>query len=342
VSLPKRPLGTSGMDITTIGFGTWALGGSGWFFNLGPQPDANSVATMRHAMDLGINWVDTAAVYGLGHSEEVVGKFLREVSPAQRPFVFTKVGMVWDPANRAKEPQRNLRPESIRRECEASLRRLGIDRIDLYQCHWPDQSGTAVEDSWATMLRLAEEGKIRAAGVSNFGADLLQRCEGLGHVQSCQPPFSPINRQAASDEIPWCLNHRTGVIVYSPLQSGLLTERFSSLASLDRNDWRHNAPEFQQPKLGRNLALRDSLAAIARRHAASVSAVAIAWVLAWPGVTAAMAGARTPAQVDGWIQAASLHLSSEDMAEIAAAIQATGAGNGPVQPPEKLAGAPAT
>lgn len=333
MALPTRPLGTSGMSITTLGFGTWALGGNDWFYNLGSQDDSDSLATMRHALELGINWFDTAAVYGLGHSEEVVGRFLRELPRAERPFVFTKCGMVWDENDRTKEPSRVLKPDSIRRECEASLRRLGLERIDLYQCHWPDQTGTAVEDSWSAMIRLVEQGKVRAIGVSNFNADLLEQCEAIGHVQSLQPPFSAINRAAAQNEIPWCVNHLTGVISYSPLQSGLLTEKFMDVSKLSANDWRRLAPDFQEPNLSRNLALRDSLRIIARRHGVSVSAVAMAWVLAWPGITGTIVGARTPAQVDGWIQAAHLQLSNEDIGEIRSAIENSKAGTGPAQPP---------
>jgi aryl-alcohol dehydrogenase-like predicted oxidoreductase len=339
MALPTRPLGSSGMSITTIGFGTWALGGSGWFYSLGGQDDSDSLATMRHALELGINWFDTAAVYGLGHSEEVVGRLLRGLPRAERPFVFTKCGMVWDENDRTKEPRRVLKPDSIRRECEASLRRLGLERIDLYQCHWPDQTGTAIEDSWPAMIRLVEQGKVRAIGASNFNSELLERCEAIGHVQSLQPPFSPINRAAAQNEIPWCVNHQTGVIGYSPLQSGLLTENFTDMSKLSANDWRRLASDFQEPNLSRNLALRDSLRIIARRHRASVSAVAIAWVLAWPGMTGTIVGARTPEQVDGWIQAAHLQLSDEDIDEIRSAIEISKAGTGPAQPANAVEGA---
>jgi aryl-alcohol dehydrogenase-like predicted oxidoreductase len=225
-----------------------------------------------------------------------------------------------------------LKPESIRKECDSSLRRLGIERIDLYQFHWPDEAGTRVEDSWAEMLRLVDAGKIRAAGVSNFDVPLLDRCEAIGHVTSLQPPFSLINRAAAAHEVPWCVRHGTGAICYSPMQSGLLTESFTAdrVASLAEDDWRRRAPEFQQPRLGRNLALRDALRRIATRHDTSVSALAIAWTLAWPGVTGAIVGARTPAQVDGWIDAASLTLAPSDLDEIATATQQTGAGWGPL------------
>jgi aryl-alcohol dehydrogenase-like predicted oxidoreductase len=334
VGLPTRRLGSSGLEITTVGFGSWALGGGDWAFSWGPQDDADSLATMRHALELGLNWIDTAAVYGLGHSEEVVGRLLRELPASERPFIFTKCGLVWDESDRMKPARRVLKPESIRRECEASLRRLGVERIDLYQFHFPDEAGTSVEDSWATMVKLVEEGKVRAAGVSNFNVELLDRCESIRHVDSLQPPFSLINRAAAAQEIPWCASHQTGVICYSPLQSGLLTESFTAarVAALAPDDWRRGGEQFQEPKLTRNLALRDSLRPIAERHGTTVSAVAVAWTLAWPGVTGAIVGARTPAQVDGWIQAASLKLTLEDLKEIASAIKRTKAGSGPSQP----------
>jgi aryl-alcohol dehydrogenase-like predicted oxidoreductase len=289
---------------------------------------------MRHALDLGINWIDTAAVYGLGHSEEVVGRLLRDLPPAERPFVFTKCGLVWDSDRPMAPAQRVLKPDSIARECEASLRRLGIERIDLYQFHWPDETGTRVEDSWTAMTRLVEAGKIRAAGVSNFSVTLLDRCEAIRHVDSLQPPFSLINRSVAENEIPWCAGHGTGVICYSPMQSGLLTDTFTEarVASLASDDWRRSAAEFQPPHLARNLALRDELRLIARRYGASVSAIAVAWTLGWPGVTGAIVGARTPRQVDGWIGAASIALTAQDLDEIASAIRRSQAGAGPLLP----------
>ena len=203
-NLPTRPLGSSGLDITTVGFGAWAIGGGGWAFGWGPQDDAESVATMRHALDLGINWIDTAAVYGLGHSEELVGRLLRELPAARRPLIFTKCGLIWNDRDPMAEASRDLRPSSIRKECEASLRRLGIERIDLYQFHWPDETGTAIEDSWAEMIRLVDEGKVRCPGVSNFNVKLLSGCESLRHVDSLQPPFSLVRRDVAGAEIPWC------------------------------------------------------------------------------------------------------------------------------------------
>lgn len=214
-----------------------------------------------------------------------------------------------------------------------SLRRLGVERIDLYQFHWPDGT-TPVEESWAAMVRLVEEGKVRAAGVSNFDVGLLARCEAMHHVDSLQPPFSMIRREAAARELPWCAEHRTGVICYSPMQSGLLTDSFSTgrVRELAPDDWRRHASDFQQPKLGRNLARRDALRPIPARHGTTVSAVAVAWTLAWPGVTGAIVGARSPQQIDGWIGAATLELTPADLDEIASAIVRTGAGAGPTQP----------
>lgn len=336
MDLPKRTLGLSSFEITTVGLGTWAIGGGDWAFAWGSQDDAQSLRAMRYAVELGINWIDTAAVYGLGHSEEVVGKFLHELSPSERPLVFTKCGVVWDDAKRMEPGKRILKPESIRRECEASLHRLGVERIDLYQFHWPDESGTRIEDSWATMSQLISEGKVHVGGVCNFDAALMQRCEPIHHVDSLQPPFSLIHRQIAEKEIPWCAQHKTGVICYSPMQSGLLTESFSAdrVAKMPKDDWRKRSDEFQQPRLGKNISLRDALRPIAKRHGVSVNDVAIAWTLAWPGVTGAIAGARSPEQVDGWIRAANLKLSSTDLDEIVSAIGRTGAGSGPLRPPD--------
>jgi len=248
-------------------------------------------------------------------------------------MVFTKCGLVWDENNPKAEPRRVLKPESIRKECEASLRRLGVERIDLYQFHWPDETGTPVEDSWGEMARLIEQGKVRMAGVSNFDVTLLDRCEAITHVDSLQPPFSLIHRDVAR-EISWCDEHGTGVICYSPMQSGLLTDSFTAerVANLAEDDWRRRSPEFLEPNLNRNLALRDSLRPIAKRHNTTVSATAVAWVTAWPGVTAAIVGARSPQQVDGWIAAAGLGLTAADLEEIANAIEHTGAGTGPTMP----------
>jgi len=331
--LPTRPLGSSGLRITTVGFGAWAIGGGDWAFGWGPQDDADSLAAMRRALELGINWIDTAAVYGLGRSEKLVGRLLAEIPATQRPLVFTKCGLVWDERHPMADARRVLRPDSIRREIDASLQRLGVERIDLYQFHWPDETGTRVEDSWGEMVRLVAAGKVRYAGVSNFDVSLLERCEKIHHVDSLQPPFSAIRREVAASEIPWCAGHHTGVIAYSPMQSGLLTDSFSAarVAQLPRDDWRRRSTEFMQPYVGRNLALRDALRPIAERHGTTVSAVAVAWTLAWPGVTGAIVGARTAAQVDGWIGAASLALDEADLQDIAAAIKLTRPRAGPVR-----------
>jgi aryl-alcohol dehydrogenase-like predicted oxidoreductase len=328
----KRQLGTTNLEITTVGFGAWAIGGGDWAYGWGPQDDATSIAAIRHAVDLGINWVDTAAIYGLGHSEDVVGRAIREIPLDDRPYVFTKGGMVPDRSRPFDEPARILQPASIRREVEASLTRLGVDRIDLYQFHWPDQTGTAVEDSWAEMGRLVEEGKIRYAGVCNFDVGLLERAEAVRHVDSLQPPFSLIRRDSGGDVIPWADDHRTGVIVYSPMQSGILTDTFSAerVAAMASTDWRKVAPNFNEPALSRNLALRDALRPIAARHGTTVAAVAIGWALVWPGVTGAIVGARTPEQVDGWVAGGRIELTEDDLAEIAVA--ASGTGTGPVHP----------
>ena len=334
MSLPTHRLGNSGLNITRLGFGAWAIGGGGWYFGWGPQDDDQSLAAMRRALELGINWIDTAAAYGIGHSEELVGRLLRELPANDHPFVFTKCGVVYEGRDRMGPPLRTLRPDSVRRECEASLRRLGVECIDLYQFHWPDDTGVAIEDSWATMIRLVEEGKVRAAGVSNFNVALLDRCERLRRVDSLQPPFSLINRVVAEKEIPWCEEHNTGVICYSPMQSGILTDTFSAarVTSFAADDWRRRSPEFNEPSLSRNLELRDALRPIAKRHQTSVSSVALAWVLAWPGVTGAIVGARSSKQVEGWIDAAGIKLTSQDLDEIASAIARTRAGAGPVAP----------
>jgi aryl-alcohol dehydrogenase-like predicted oxidoreductase len=330
----KRSLGSSGLEITTVGFGAWAIGGGGWSYGWGPQDDKESENTMRRAIELGVNWIDTAAAYGLGHSEEVVGHFLRSLPASERPYIFTKCGLIGDENNPMQEPERNLKPASIRAECEASLRRLGIERIDLYQFHWPDETGTPIEDSWAEMQRLIEEGKVRLGGVSNFNVSLLDRCAAVRHVDCLQPPFSLIRRDAAAKELSWCDAHNTGVICYSPMQSGLLTDRFSAerVEHMANDDWRRRAPEFNAPRLQKNLALRDALKPIARKYGTSMSSVAIAWVLSWPGVTGAIVGARSPEQVDGWIGAANLNLAADDLDEIAYAIKRTQAGTGLSEP----------
>jgi aryl-alcohol dehydrogenase-like predicted oxidoreductase len=330
--LDKRDLGTSGMSITTVGFGAWAVGGGDWTFGWGPQDDDESIAAIVHAVKMGVNWVDTASVYGLGHSEEVVGRAMARIPAGERPLIFTKCGMAWQEGNRLAPPVRDSAPASLRRDVEASLRRLGVDQIDLFQIHWPDQNGVPVEDSWGEMARFVDEGKVRAIGVSNYGVELLERCERVRHVDSLQPPFSMILRDSGADLIPWCASHGTGVIVYSPMGSGILTDSFSAarVAAMADGDWRRNASRFNEPALSANIALRDSLRPIAERYGTTVSAVAIAWVLSWRGVSAAIVGARRPDQVDGWLGGANLVLGESDLAEIGAAIRRTGAGSGPV------------
>jgi aryl-alcohol dehydrogenase-like predicted oxidoreductase len=334
MTLATRPFGRTGLTITTVGAGTWAMGGGGWAFSWGEQDDASSIAAIRRAVAAGVNWIDTAPVYGLGHSEEVVRQALDGVPASERPLVFTKCGLRWSEADRMRPATRTLEPESIREEVELSLRRLGVEVIDLLQFHWPDETGVAVEDSWGEMARLVESGKVRFVGVCNFSPELLDRCEPIRHVDSLQPPFSMVTRDAAAGPIPWAEAHGTGVIVYSPMKAGLLTDSFSRdrVAAMDPGDWRRQNPEFQEPALTRNLALREALRPIAARHGTTVSSVAIAWTLAWPGVTAAIVGARTPEQVDGWLGASSVVLSAADLDEITAAITATGAGTGPVRP----------
>ena len=334
MSLPRRALGTSGLEITTVGFGAWAVGGGGWLYGWGPQDDQLSTAAIRRAVDLGVNWIDTAAIYGLGHSEEVVGRAVGRLPAADRPLVFTKCGIDWDVADPMGPTRLLVTPHSVRRGIEESLRRLGLDYVDLFQIHDVDECGNPVEEAWAEMVKLRDEGKAVAIGVSNFDPGLLARCEAIGHVDSLQPPFSLIERRAGRELIPWAHEHATGVIVYSPMQAGLLTDTFVAdrVAAMPDDDWRKHDGAFKEPQLGRNLSLRDALRPIARRHDASVAAVAIAWVLAWHGVTAAIVGARSPKQVDGWIGGPNVSLTEADLAEIAAAVEQTGAGKGPAVP----------
>ncbi|WAI85407.1 MULTISPECIES: aldo/keto reductase [Achromobacter] len=342
-SFPTRPLGRSGMAITRIGLGAWAIGGNGWAVGWGPQDDADSIAAIRLAVDRGINWIDTAAVYGLGHSEEIVRRALAQMGPSERPYVFTKCGLTWSADNPQAMPRRTGAPASIRREIEGSLRRLGVERIDLYQMHWPAGDGTPIETYWQALLDLKQEGKVGAIGLSNHNLAQVQDAESLGHVDSLQPPFSAIQRAAATDLIPWCAEHDIGVIVYSPLQSGLLSGAFSAerARTLPPDDWRARNAEFSPPNLDRNLALADALKPIAERHGTTVAAVAAAWTLAWPGVTGAIVGARSAAQVNGLLGAAELELDSDDMDAVAEAIELTGAGAGPVRPPDDSGRLPA-
>jgi aryl-alcohol dehydrogenase-like predicted oxidoreductase len=333
VSLEPRQLGGSGLAITALGLGSWAIGGAG-SEGYGRQDDQDSLASIHRAVRIGINWIDTAPIYGLGHSEEIVGRALAQMAPADRPYVFTKCGLIPDPSRPNDRPRRILTPESMRRELESSLRRLGVERIDLYQAHRPDEIGTPVEDSWGEMGRFIEEGKIRAAGVSNFQLHELEAYEAIRHIDSLQPPFSLVHRDAA-ELIAWCAAKGVGIIAYSPMASGLMTDGFSAqrAASLPSDDWRHDDVEYQGVRLARNLELRDALRPIARRHQAPVAAVAVAWVLAWPGVTGAIVGARRASQVDDWARALDIQLTDQDLTEISAAIARTGAGTGPARGP---------
>lgn len=327
--LPTRSLGTTGMAITCVGFGAWAAGGTEW----GAVDDAQSIRAIRHALELGVNWIDTAPIYGFGHSEEVVRRALREMPSAERPFVFSKCGLVWDESQPQAAPRRIGSAESLRGELDASLERLGVERIDLYQMHRPADD-TPLEEYWQTLLDFKKAGKIRAVALSNHSTEQLARAERLGHVDALQPPFSAIRRQAAA-EIEWCRAHATGVIVYSPMQAGLLTGAFTAQRArgLPSDDWRSRNAQFSGKALERNLALAEAFKPVAARHQCTPATVAVAWTLAWPGVSGAIVGARAPEQVDGWIGAATLTLTAADLDELAAAIERTGAGSGPSRPP---------
>jgi aryl-alcohol dehydrogenase-like predicted oxidoreductase len=312
----RRRLGKNGPEITTVGFGAWAAGGP-WKVGWGPQSDDDSIAAIRRSLELGMNWIDTAAIYGLGHSEEVTG---RAIAGRKRDeiLVFTKCGRVPDETG---TPHSDLTPASIRREMEASLRRLGTDYVDLYQFHWPDNdTGTPIEESWATMAALQDEGKTRWIGVSNFDVPLLERCEAVRHVDSLQPPYSLVKRDVEAEILPWCLENGTGVIVYSPMQSGLLSGTFDK-SRLAPDDWRHRSPYFQEPQLTKNLELVERLRPIAERHGATVGQLAIAWTLTNPAVTAAIVGARRPEQVEENARAMEVQLSEEDLGKIDQALR---------------------
>ncbi len=311
--MQTRRLGRTDLDITPLGFGAWAIGGGDWAFGWGSQDDRDSIAAIREAVDLGINWIDTAAVYGLGRSEEVVARALEGISP--RPYVFTKCGRVW---NERREIGRDISAASIRRECEASLRRLRVETIDLYQIHWPEPD-ESIEDGWTEMARLRSEGKVRWIGVSNFNASQLARAERIAPVASLQPPYSMLRREIEAETLPWCAAHDVGTIVYSPMQSGLLTGAWTHarLASLPADDWRRDKNRhFQEPLFSRNLRLVDVLREIARRHGASPGQVALAWTLRHSAVTAAIVGARRAGQLAELLPAASLRLTAQDFAAI--------------------------
>jgi aryl-alcohol dehydrogenase-like predicted oxidoreductase len=307
-----KRLGTSDLSITPIGFGAWAIGGSGWAFAWGAQDDRDSIAAIHEALDAGINWIDTAAVYGLGHSEEVVARALDGVR--QRPYVFTKCGMVWD---QHREIDFRLKAASVRRECEASLRRLKVERVDLYQIHWP-QPAEDIEEGWRVLAQLQQEGKVRWIGVSNFDVPQLRRALTIAPVTSLQPPYSLLDRRVERELLPFAARNDVGVIAYSPMASGLLTGVMTRerIASLSDDDWRKDSPNYQEPLLSRNLRLVDLLRAIGARHGRTPAEVAVAWVLHNPAVTGAIVGARRPGQVRGVVGAADLRLGAQDLAEI--------------------------
>jgi len=313
--MTKKRLGNSDMELTPIGVGAWAIGGGGWKFGWGPQDDTQSIAAIQAALDLGVNWIDTAAVYGLGHSEEVVARAL--AGRANRPYVFTKCERMWDDQGNISGV---LKAESVRRECEASLRRLKLDVIDLYQIHWPEPD-LDVEEGWSTLAKLKEEGKVRWIGASNFSVAQLQRCEKIAPVTSLQPPYSAISPEVEREILPYCLKQKIGVIVYSPMKSGLLTGTMTRerIAAMPEDDFRKRALAFQEPVLSRNLALADKMKAIGSRHGRSAGEVAIAWTLRNPAVTAAIVGMRSVDQAKGVIGAMEFRLSDAEAAEIAAA-----------------------
>jgi aryl-alcohol dehydrogenase-like predicted oxidoreductase len=308
--METRKLGNSDLDITRIGFGAWAIGGGDWAMAWGPQDDDDSIAAIHRAFELGLNWIDTAAVYGVGHSEEVVAKALKESS--YKPYVFTKCGMVW---NEKKEITNSLK--SIREECEASLRRLNVDVIDLYQIHWP-KPDEEVEAAWSTMADLQRDGKVRWIGVSNFSVAQMERALKIAPITSLQPPYSMINRAVEAEILPFCATNNIGVINYSPMHSGLLTGAMTKerVAAFPANDFRRNAKNYQEPHLTRNLAIADLLKRIAARHDVAAGVVAIAWTLHNPAVTAAIVGGRSPKQVEGTFPGASFRLSEAEYTEI--------------------------
>jgi len=312
--MKAKQLGNSDLFITPIGFGAWAIGGSGWEFAWGGQEDSDSIAAIHEALDAGINWIDTAAVYGLGHSEEVVARALTGMS--NPPYVFTKCSMIW---NEQRQIGHSLKGESIRRECEASLRRLGVDAIDLYQIHWPNPE-EEIEEGWATMAKLKEEGKVRHIGVSNFDISQMQRALAIAPITSLQPRYSLIHREVEEETLPFAAHEEIGVIAYSPMASGLLTGAMTRerIEQLPADDWRRNHADFQKPLLSRNLRLVRLLKTIGAHHGCTPAEVAVAWVLHNRAVTGAIVGARKPGQIKGVLGAAGLRLSVSEVAEFEA------------------------
>jgi aryl-alcohol dehydrogenase-like predicted oxidoreductase len=312
--MQTRQLGNSDLHITPLGIGAWAMGGGGWAFAWGPQDDDESIGAIHAALDRGINWIDTAAVYGLGHSEEVVARALKGRS--NRPYVFTKCERVW---GADRQIGKSLKRESILAECEASLRRLEVDAIDLYQIHWPEPDED-VEEGWATLAELQKQGKVRWIGVSNFNAQQLARAQAIAPITSLQPPYSMIQADIETDVLPFCAKHNIGTIVYSPMKSGMLTGAMTRerIASMPDDDFRRRTPNFQEPLLTRNLNLVELLREIGAAHGRTPGEVAIAWVLRRPEVTAAIVGMRSPKQVDGVIAAADFRLNEDEIGKIAA------------------------
>jgi len=316
--LQKVTFGRTDLEITPIGFGAWAIGGTGWGGAWGPQDDDEAVGAIRRAVELGINWVDTAAVYGLGHSEKLVARALKDVPDYDRPYVFTKCSLVWDENG---DISNVLKKDSVKRECEDSLRRLQADFVDLYQIHWP-RPDEDIEEGWGALAELKEEGKVRHIGVSNFDVSQMERAEAIAPVETLQPPYNMLNREVEEEILPYCEEENIGVIVYSPMRSGLLTGKMTPerVQNLPSDDWRRSADDFQEPMLSENLGLVERLAEIGERHGRSPGEVAIAWTLRHPAVTAAIVGGRRPDQVDGTIGAAGFRLSEEEVEEIEAAI----------------------
>jgi aryl-alcohol dehydrogenase-like predicted oxidoreductase len=308
-----KVLGDSDLRITPIGFGAWAIGGD-WEFGWGAQDDAKSIAAIHRALELGVNWIDTAAVYGLGHSEEVVARALQEWR-GPRPYVFTKCGRIW---NAQGKVGLSLREESIRRECEASLRRLKTEVIHLYQIHWTSNDLNETLEGWTTLLALQKEGKVRWIGLCNGSVEEMEKLQGIGHITSLQPPYSLIRREVETAQLPWCRKQNVGVIVYSPMASGLLTGAMSRerIGALPKTDWRTRNDQFKEPKLSENLKLAERLRAVGTRHGRAPGEVAIAWTLRHPAVTAAIVGARNAKQVDGIIGAMEYRLTDSEIAEV--------------------------
>jgi aryl-alcohol dehydrogenase-like predicted oxidoreductase len=307
-----KTLGNSDLHLTSIGYGAWAIGGGNWEFAWGSQDDSESLRTIERALDSGLNWIDTAAIYGLGHSEEIVGKALKGRS--QKPYVFTKCSMRWFPDRRI---YRSLKAGSLQEEIENSLTRLGVDTIDLYQIHWPNPEDE-LEEAWETLAKFQEEGKVRYIGVSNFNVDQMKRVQAIAPITSLQPPYSLLRRAIEEEILPFCRQNNIGVINYSPMLSGMLTGKMTAerVRNMPEDDWRKRSPNFQSPKLERNLELAKVLGEIGKEHGVEAGVVAIAWTLRNPAITAAIVGARRPDQVDGVLPAATFRLSDGEAARI--------------------------